>query len=125
MSRDLSTIKKITRKLNLVVWSILGFFLVGYLPAKANLRPQLAVTLTVALSALGVIPYASKIARPMKSALIAGLLGLVAGASLAATGGGLTYLFSTGGFCAGVGALFGHLARQRRRQAEEEWKKHG
>jgi hypothetical protein len=121
MTAPQSSVKKITRWVNLVLWSGMGFFLVGYLPA-AHLGSQLAVTITVALSAMGVIPYASKIGDPLKSGLVAGLLGIVAGSSMAAMGGGVTYLCAIGAFCAGVGAVFGHLARQRRRQAEEEWK---
>ncbi len=120
MSRNPSTIKKITRRVNLILWSGIGFFLVGYL-ASTHLRPQMAVTVTVALSAIGVMPYASRIAHPLKSGLVAGLLGAVAGAAM---GGGLTYLCAMGAFCAGVGAVFGYLAQQRRRQAEDEWKRH-
>ena len=118
-----SKAKRITRWVNLVMWSIIGFFLIGYLPSlearAGHLRPEMAVMITIALAAMGVIPYASKIGRPLKSGLIAVMLGLVAGASM---GGGLTYLCATGAFCGGVGAVFGHLSQQRRRQAEEEWK---
>ena len=137
MTAPQSSIKKATRWMNLIVWSGIGFFLIGYLPA-AHLRQNLAVTVTVALSAMAVIPYASRLARPLRSALLAGMLGAISGISMVVvlTSGALVssqaltdftvrYVCATSGFCAGVGALFGHLARQRRRQAEEEWKKHG
>lgn len=132
-----STAKKITRWVNLVLWSAIGFFLIGYLPA-AHLQPSVAITVTVAVSAMAVIPYASRLARPMRSAIVAGVLGAISGVAMVAvlTAGTMSssqaltdfavrHVCAVGGFCAGVGALFGHLARQRRRQAEEEWKKHG
>jgi membrane associated rhomboid family serine protease len=103
-----------------------------------HLSQNLAVTVTIAVSAMAVIPYASRLARPVRSALVAGALGAISGISMVAvlTEGwmgtsqalidfAVQYVCAVGGFCAGVGALFGHLARQRRRQAEEEWKKHG
>lgn len=136
MSVDKSRTKRIARRFNLIVWSVTGFFLAGYLPAVAahgkHIDQQTAATISFVLAAMGVIPYASRIAHPLKSALAAGALGTLTGVAMvnALSGGSaggdiaLKYVLGTGGFCALIGATFGHLAKQRRQRAQDEWKRY-
>lgn len=141
MTKDLPRAKRIGRRFNLVVWSLMGFFLAGYLPSLAaqakHISPQLAVTISLALAAMGVIPYAAKIGHPLKSALVAGMLGALTGLALTSSflsadptmanqarslqwkyAGGIAF------FCALIGATFGHLARRRRQRAQDEWRRY-
>ena len=133
MTGDKTKVKRITRWINLIVWSVLGFSVAGLLPAMYFHKP----TISMALAAVGVIPYASKIARPVRSGLVAGLLGTISGISMvnalmsgtalsqqAAADIAVRYVGATGAFCVGVGVLFGYLAQQRKRQAEDDWKRH-
>jgi hypothetical protein len=129
MSPDKAKIKKVTRRINLVMWSAMGFLLLGYLPTAYLHSPKVSMV----VAAMAVIPYGMKIARPVWAGVVSGLLGAATGAAAAnALSAGLAphavmsawlqYIAATGGFCAAIGALFGYLAHQRHRQTEEEWK---
>jgi hypothetical protein len=137
MNPDKPKAKRIARWINLVTWSAIGFFAIGYLPAcifgPAPESAKWAIIISMAGTVMAVIPYAVRIGRPVKSALIAALLGAVAGIGIVnafLTRGmippqGLWYVAATAFFCAGVGALFGYMALQRYRQVEQEWEDRG
>ena len=133
MNPDKPKAKRIARWINLVTWSAIGFFAVGYFPAYIS-EPAWAIRISMTAAAMAVIPYAVRIGRPLKSALIAALLGAVTGVGIinAFLSLGMIppqgmgnfaakYVAATAFFCASVGALFGYMALQRHRQVEQEW----
>jgi hypothetical protein len=130
MNKNRSKAKKITRWVNLVSWSVIGFGLIGYLPTVYFHNPVPSIV----LAAMAVIPYAIKLGRPLRGAVVAGALGALAGISIVNSlpptiappevqlHFAMKYIGAVAGFCACVGALFGYMALQRHRQSEEEWK---
>ena len=71
--------RQITRVLNYVVWSIAIAFLAGYGPAKFLKTP----IISIALAALGAMWVGSRLARPIRGAAAAGVLGAIAGLGMA------------------------------------------
>jgi hypothetical protein len=135
MKPDQKKSKKISRWINLVVWSIVGFFLLGYLPTYL-LQSSKGPICSMVAAAMAVIPYASWIARPVRSALVSLGLGLLTGLAVAnvlarlnlpgpeaqaMTNFASSFLLATVGLCTAVGAIFGYLGMLRQRRTEREW----
>ncbi len=123
--------RKIHRVVNLVVWSIIGFFALGYFLTNWMGSPILSMP----LAAMAVIPYGVRICRPLRAGLVGLGLGTVAGLAIAnSLAGGVplagrdmlalagTYVGATAVLCTAVAALFGYSGRRRRQAIERQWK---
>lgn len=128
MSTPPTKAKRLTRKINIVTWSMLGFLMLGYMPTTYLNTPVVSMV----AAAMAVIPYGMWLAAPIKAAVVGIILGLLSGAAAAqAMSAGLfigsellTYIVSPAIFCGLVAGLFGYMAQLRRRQLEQEWDKH-
>ena len=117
------------RRLTVAIYLAGGFYALGFVPGHYLHTPVWSIV----AAAMAAIPLGIKLGRPVRACVICGLLGAVAGAGVAVALVGtapvapearsafcLKYVAAIGGFCAAVGALFGYMALQRHRQAQQE-----
>jgi len=127
----------IHKRIARVVWSIAGFYALGYFPTVwlKDPRPSMIA------AAMGVIPFVIGARRIRQGVLRGAGLGLVAGLSLA-TGilnlarrvgpdvdwprlqqAAWTYTLATALLCAAVGLVFSLLGRRRRTLIDRQWQR--
>ena len=118
------------RLVRIAAWSIVGFMALGYVPTALAHSPLISLP----AAALAVIPYGSRLARPLRAALAGLGLGMVAGLAVAsgllqglpvaqdlALAFALQYAAATAAICAVVGAVSGYLGLRRRRNVQTQW----
>lgn len=113
------------------MWSCAAFFSAGYFPSRMSKEPVASMVLAAVL----IIPFGMR-SKSIRQGLFRGIaLGLIAG--IAALSGlapktpmtpqalshlAMVCIGGTVAMSAAVSALFAHLAKQRRRRIEDEWK---